>query len=84
MGGRLLISDGTCSLASGQVTSPVMGSPATFNYFRPVSNVARRLKPSRATARQALPCNTAVARLGFKRRAPPCRTQFINYKYIAI
>ena len=29
--------------------------------------VARRLKPSRA--RQGLPCNTAVARLGFNRRA---------------
>ena len=44
---------------------PVMGSP-----FRPVSNivllfdfstaVAQRLKPSRATARQTLPCDTAV------------------------
>ena len=30
--------------------------------------VARRLKPSRATA-VPLPCYTAVARLGFKRRA---------------
>ena len=34
--------------------------------------IARRLKPSRATAvsaRQSLPCYTAVARLGSKRRA---------------
>ena len=35
-------------------------------------------------ARQALPCHRAVAQLGFKRRASPCRTQFINYKYITI
>ena len=28
-------------------------------------------------ARRALPCPTAVARLGFKRRAPNCRTEFM-------